>query len=719
MSDYSFTLSTTEPNNYVGLIKLRQGDVASQSIQATITANGQLFNFDRLSVFFNTVLPNGNVVRDKVTEVDYVNSKLNYVVADSFLQEVAQVTAWFSFENNEKIIDSTKNFQYSVIAGWKECIPQGNYIYELSEIQREIEEIIGNKDFTSLISKIDSATTEIVFLDSTKADKNEVAQGLANKVDKSELELTNTNLSTQQSRIDNLIINSNSGANSNEVVDMRIDGLGVGHPISGDSTRSIYSVLKNRYLDLIGLNIYEQGRFDVTTGAKVDSTTQCRTVNKMLVPTGTTFTAKSKGGVSYYVLVWEYSSTGTFVKYTQYSVSTSGITFTVSNPLVSFAFIYDSSSFTSPNQVNSLISITLPYRDYTDTVNENLQSQITAINNDVSKQVDDYGVLNTTWQAGKLTDGTGVEAYSPTLIRTGFIATNGISKLLHFKHLTSDTIYIKAFYYDSNKNYIGESAPSSDDSTILVTSSFLRIEMTGQLPADSQKIIYKILKKTNLFGGKASILGDSISTYNGYIPSGATTFYPAGQITSVGRTYWKMLFDMLGMTLDTNNSYSSSTVTSPNSFTPLSDDSRLSNLGSPNVIIVEGGTNDIYVGKNKGVFNGVDLSKLDLSDFTQACTKIISRLQTEHPNAKIIWLTPSFIDNTGVYNGRVNCTIERINDICNAIIEICGMMGVEFIDTRKVGLTLFNFDALTIDHLHWDYDFAKIIAEKIYQKLIN
>ncbi|MCA1387436.1 hypothetical protein I6F34_42500, partial [Bradyrhizobium sp. BRP05] len=56
----------------------------------------------------------------------------------------------------EKIIDSTKNFQYSVIGGWKECIPQGNYIYELSEIQREIEEIIGNKDFTPLISKISS-----------------------------------------------------------------------------------------------------------------------------------------------------------------------------------------------------------------------------------------------------------------------------------------------------------------------------------------------------------------------------------------------------------------------------------------------------------------------------------------------------------------------------------------------------------------------------------
>ncbi|ANT43970.1 baseplate/receptor binding protein [Lactococcus phage 98202] len=202
MSDYSVTLSTTEPNNYVGLIKLRQGDVASQSIQATITANGQLFKFDRLSVFINAVLPNGNVIRDKVTEVDYVNSKLNYVVADSFLQEVAQVTAWFSFENDGKIIDSTKNFQYSVIAGWKECIPQGNYIYELSEIQREIDEIIGNKDFSELILKMDSIKTEYNYI-------NQV------KVDKTELNKTNEEiwqLESKTSTLDNKVSSLSSGA---------------------------------------------------------------------------------------------------------------------------------------------------------------------------------------------------------------------------------------------------------------------------------------------------------------------------------------------------------------------------------------------------------------------------------------------------------------------------------------------------------------------------
>ena len=162
MSEYTIILSTTEPNNLVGLLKFRQGDKNSQVLNVTVTENGKLFKFDGLAVFFNSVLPNGTVVRDKVQTIDYTNSKLTYKVIDSFLQEVASVSAWFSFESGDKTVDSTKNFKYIVEAGWQSCITQGNYIYELSEIQREIEEIISNKDFTSLISKISSIKAELI-----------------------------------------------------------------------------------------------------------------------------------------------------------------------------------------------------------------------------------------------------------------------------------------------------------------------------------------------------------------------------------------------------------------------------------------------------------------------------------------------------------------------------------------------------------------------------
>ena len=38
-------------------------------------------------------------------------------------------------------------------------------------------------------------------------------------------------------------------------------------------------------------------------------------------------------------------------------------------------------------------------------------------------------------------------------------------------------------------------------------------------------------------GKKISILGDSISTFSGYIPSGNATWYPRGEITSVKDTW--------------------------------------------------------------------------------------------------------------------------------------------------------------------------------------
>lgn len=186
MSNYSINLSTTEPNNYVGLIKMRQGDSESQTLNVMVTADGLPFIFDRLSVYFNAVMPDGTIARDKVPKVDYVHSSFDYTLNELFLQNIGRITAWFSFENDERIIDSTKNFNYTVVGGWKEAIPQGNYIYELSEIQREIEEIISNKNFTSLIQRMIRSETMVDFLDNDKISKDDLSEAMKNTDEKIE-----------------------------------------------------------------------------------------------------------------------------------------------------------------------------------------------------------------------------------------------------------------------------------------------------------------------------------------------------------------------------------------------------------------------------------------------------------------------------------------------------------------------------------------------------
>ncbi|MDN6167727.1 MAG: phage baseplate upper protein, partial [Lactococcus lactis] len=45
MTEHFITLSTTEPNNNVGIVKLRHADVNSQAIVAQIVENGQPKNF--------------------------------------------------------------------------------------------------------------------------------------------------------------------------------------------------------------------------------------------------------------------------------------------------------------------------------------------------------------------------------------------------------------------------------------------------------------------------------------------------------------------------------------------------------------------------------------------------------------------------------------------------------------------------------------------------
>ncbi len=60
-------------------------------------------------------------------------------------------------------------------------------------------------------------------------------------------------------------------------------------------------------------------------------------------------------------------------------------------------------------------------------------------------------------------------------------------------------------------------------------------------------------------GMKLSILGDSISTFKGWIPEGNLVFYPEnGTVKDVAQTWWKIVLDELGLTLCANGSSSGS-----------------------------------------------------------------------------------------------------------------------------------------------------------------
>ncbi len=132
-------------------------------------------------------------------------------------------------------------------------------------------------------------------------------------------------------------------------------------------------------------------------------------------------------------------------------------------------------------------------------------------------------------------------------------------------------------------------------------------------------------------GKKVAIIGDSISTFNGYIPEGYEYFYPypTADLFDVNQTWWMQLINHLGAGLFVNNSYSGSCVSTGSSGT--NTDSRLAstviNSECPDVIIIYMGSNDCAS------------SFVNLADFRSQYKVMLDKLKKLCPKAEIILCT--------------------------------------------------------------------------------
>lgn len=102
----------------------------------------------------------------------------------------------------------------------------------------------------------------------------------------------------------------------------------------------------------------------------------------------------------------------------------------------------------------------------------------------------------------------------------------------------------------------------------------------------------------NKYAGKTfSFIGDSISTYQDYVPEGYATFYPypTADVTDVNLTWWMQVCNKIGASMYINNSYSGSCVATSGSSSSSNVD-RLKELvvneRSADVIIIFMGNND-------------------------------------------------------------------------------------------------------------------------------
>ena len=239
----------------------------------------------------------------------------------------------------------------------------------------------------------------------------------------------------------------------------------------------------------------------------------------------------------------------------------------------------------------------------------------------------------------------------------------------------------------------------------------------------------------DLSGLKLSILGDSISTFDGYIPTDYNIFYPGyGDISTVEKTWWWQVMNATGMELNANASSSNTTITGDSLDTtgsaPGCSTKRMIDLTpgddgpAPDILIVFMGTNDFLRSVELGTFT--EPSPQDegvVNNFCDAYELMIQKLNALYPNAEIYFCTlletnAGDVDEYPQSYPATNKNGNTIGDFNAEIATIASAYSYPVIDVHNCGITYETLDQYTSDGVHPNTEGAKLIAEYVTNALL-
>ncbi len=153
-----------------------------------------------------------------------------------------------------------------------------------------------------------------------------------------------------------------------------------------------------------------------------------------------------------------------------------------------------------------------------------------------------------------------------------------------------------------------------------------------------------------------AILGDSYSTFENYLScdTNAVWYFQGKQkrtdVTDVEQTWWHQLIKEKGWRLECNNSFSGSTICytgyGGEDYQNRSFHNRLRYLGSPDIILVFGATNDCWAKSPIGEFKYADWTKEELYSFRPAMAAMCNGLRKRYPNVDIYFIMNSELTET-------------------------------------------------------------------------
>lgn len=178
-----------------------------------------------------------------------------------------------------------------------------------------------------------------------------------------------------------------------------------------------------------------------------------------------------------------------------------------------------------------------------------------------------------------------------------------------------------------------------------------------------------------------SILGDSYSTFEGYIPEGNAVWYSAvpngdNDVVRVEDTWWHLMCASGKFKLLQNDSYSGSTICNTGygacDATYCSFITRMKRLveagEAPDILFIFGATNDSWANSPIGSLQYSDWTTEDLFSCLPACCYMLDYLKESLPETKIV-----FVINT-----------ELKDEIVSGIIDACDYYGVSSILLKDI-----------------------------------
>ena len=178
---------------------------------------------------------------------------------------------------------------------------------------------------------------------------------------------------------------------------------------------------------------------------------------------------------------------------------------------------------------------------------------------------------------------------------------------------------------------------------------------------------------------KVSILGDSYSTFEGYLEPDTNFIWYFDEVpqnkTDVKRveeTWWHQLISSKGYQLCKNNSFSGSTICNTGygkaDYSRRSFIARMDNLGCPDIIYIFGATNDCWAHSPIGDYKYASWTKDDLFSFRPAMAYLLHHMTRRYLNTEI-----HFVLNS-----------ELSDEINESVRTICKHYGVDLIELHDI-----------------------------------